>query len=438
MNREQRRFRQVAVVTALVGALGAVTAFGVAPLASTELPPMQTVTEVVPLTVQVPDSIEHFIQTETIRRGDTLSLLLARMGASDSEFLRFVSSDATGRKALQMRAGRTVQAEIDSLGRVQRFTYRLGGLEDDSAGTDFRPLKRIEVQRDGERLVASEQDIPLERTVEARSVEIRTSLFAATDAAGIPEAVAIKVADIFGGDIDFTRDLRKGDRLRVVYESVREEGSFDSPAASRILAIELVNDGKRHDAFWFEGADGRGEYYTFDGRSLKKAFLRNPLEFSRITSGFTESRLHPILRDWRAHRGVDFAAPIGTRVRATADGVVEFVGQQRGYGNLVILQHRNHYTTVYAHLNDFADGLKPGTRVQQGDSVGTVGRTGWATGPHLHYEIKIRGDHVDPLAVVLPEGRALDREERKQLAAAVGVVREKLARVDELRIARFQ
>jgi murein DD-endopeptidase MepM/ murein hydrolase activator NlpD len=437
MNREQRRFRQVAVATALVGALGAVTAFGVAPLGSAELPPIQTVTEAVPLSVQVPDSIERFIQTETIRRGDTLAVLLARMGASDSEFLRFVSSDPTGRKALQMRAGRTVQAEVDSLGRVQRFTYRLGGLEDDSAGEELKPRKRIEVQRDGERLVASEEDIPLERSVEVRSVEIRTSLFAATDAAGIPEAVAIKVADIFGGDVDFTRDLRKGDRLRVVYETVREEGSFEAPTASRVLAIELLHAGKTHEAFWFE-RDGRGEYFTRDGQSQKRAFLRSPLEFSRVTSGFTESRLHPILRDWRAHRGVDFAAPVGTRVLATADGTVHFVGQQRGYGNVVVLRHRGERETVYAHLQGFADGIRVGARISQGQDIGAVGMTGWTTGPHLHYEVRVNGDHVDPMTVALPDARPLDGADRQRLAESIDVLRGKLAQLEVLRVARFQ
>jgi murein DD-endopeptidase MepM/ murein hydrolase activator NlpD len=341
------------------------------------------------------------------------------------------------RKALQMRPGRTVQAEVDSLGRVLRFSYRLGGLEDDSSAEELKPLKRIQVLRDGDRFSALEEQIPLERSVETRSVEIRSSLFAATDAAGIPEAVAIKVADVFAGDIDFTRDLRKGDRLRVVYETVREAGSFDSPSASRVVAIELVNDGKRYDAFWLE-REGRGEYFTFDGRSLKKAFLRNPLEFSRITSGFTESRLHPVFRDWRAHKGVDFAAPVGTRVRAASDGTVEFVGQQRGYGNMVVLRHRNNYSTVYAHLNGFAEGMKVGARIGQGDLVGTVGQTGWATGPHLHYEIKINGDQVNPLTVALPEGKVLDGADRKRLAASVAQMREALARVDTLRVARFQ
>ncbi len=428
-----RRFKQVAIVTAVIGALGAVTAFGVAPLAQTELPDIESVIEQLPVSIAVPSPIERYSQTETIRRGDTLAQLLSRLGATDAEFLRFASADTIGRKILQLRAGRNVQAEIDDAGRVLRYAYRLGSI-DDAAGAE---PTRLEIHREGDGFVASEAVIPLERSVEIRSVEIRSSLFAATDDAGIPEMVAIKIADIFGGDIDFQRDLRKGDRLRVVYETIREADSLDAPAGSRVLAVEFENNGRKHDAFWF-AADGRGEYYTFDGHSLRKAFLRNPLEFSRVTSGFSSSRLHPIHRDWRAHKGVDFGAPIGTKVRATADGVVSFVGQQRGYGNVVILQHRNHRSTLYAHLNGFASGLRKGARVDQGDAIAYVGRTGWATGPHLHYEFAIDGTQVNPLTVALPEGRTLDGAERARLVQAVAEVREQMLRYDTLLVASFQ
>jgi murein DD-endopeptidase MepM/ murein hydrolase activator NlpD len=152
---------------------------------------------------------------------------------------------------------------------------------------------------------------------------------------------------------------------------------------------------------WYAGAGQSGAYYTPDGKSLKKAFLRSPLEFSRVTSGFS-MRLHPILGTWRAHKGVDYGAPIGTKVRATADGEVEFVGQQNGYGNFIVLRHQDRYTTAYGHLNGFAAGLHKGMRVEQGQVIGYVGHTGWATGPHLHYEFRIAGIHQDPLSIALP------------------------------------
>lgn len=437
MHRDQR-FRQISIATAIVGLLGAVTAFGVAPLTEQELPPLQRITEALPLELQVPESVETFLQTETIRRGDTLAQLLDRLGANDPAFLRFAATDKVGRLALQLRAGRSVQAEVDGLSRVQRFAYRLGSLEElSAAGGEPVPLKRLEIVRDGRAFVASEEDLSLERSIELRSVEIRSSLFAATDAAGIPEGVAIRIADIFAGDVDFSRDLRKGDRLRVVYESVRETDSLEEPQAGRVLAVELINAGQRYDAYWFE-RDGHGEYFAFDGRSLKKSFLRNPLEFSRITSGFTESRRHPILRDWRAHRGVDFGAPVGTRIRATADGTVEFVGQQRGYGNVVVLAHRDGYSTLYAHMNEFAPDLRQGAKISQGETIGTVGTTGWSTGPHLHYEVRINGDHVDPMSVALPASRPLDGADRQRLAQSIETVRDRLAQFDSLRVARFQ
>ncbi len=432
MPRDQR-FRQISIATAIVGLLGAVTAFGVAPLTEQELPPAQRITETLPLDLRIPDTVDTFAQSETIRRGDTLAQLLDRMGANDPAFLRFATTDPTGRLALQLRAGRSVQAEIDGLGRVHRFGYRLGNLED--VGTT--KLERLEIVRDGDGFAAAQEMVPLERSVELRSVEIRSSLFAATDTAGIPENIAIRIADIFAGNMDFSRDLRKGDRLRVVYESLRETGSLEEPQAGRVLAVELINAGQRHQAYWFE-RNGQGEYFSFDGNSLKKSFLRNPLEFSRMSSGFTEARLHPILRDWRAHRGVDFAAPIGTRIRATADGTVEFAGQQRGYGNVVILAHRNGYSTLYAHMKDFAPDVRPGAKISQGDTVGTVGTTGWSTGPHLHYEVRIDGEHVDPMSVALPSSTPLTGPERKQLAKAIASVRERLAQFDALRVARFQ
>lgn len=433
-----KRFIQVAIATATFGLLGAVTAFGVAPLTEAQLPPQQHITEAIPLELQVPESLDSFIQTETIRRGDTLAQLVGRLGANDPAFLRFVATDPVGRVALLMRTGRTVQAEVDALGRVQRFTYRFGGLEASSSEAESpTPLTRIEISRDGEKFTAREDLIPIERTVEMRSVQIRSSLFAATDSVGIPESVAVRIADIFAGEIDFARDLRKGDRLRVVYESVREEGSLDQAQGGRVLAIEFINNGERHEAFWYERG-GLGEYFTFDGRSLKKSFLRNPLEFSRITSGFSPARRHPILGQWRAHKGVDFAAPIGTRVRVTADGTVDYVGQQRGYGKVVIVNHRNQYSTLYAHLDSFAPRLAPGAKVVQGEAIGAVGVTGWSTGPHLHYEVKIDGEQVDPMGVAIPDSKALSPGERRKLIASVENVRAQLAQLDTVRVASFQ
>jgi murein DD-endopeptidase MepM/ murein hydrolase activator NlpD len=255
-----------------------------------------------------------------------------------------------------------------------------------------------------------------------KSAEIRSSLFGATDAAGIPDGVATQLADIFGGDIDFHRDLRKGDRFSVAYESITHLGRM--VRTGRILAAEFVNDGNTYRAVWFDGGDGRGGYYTADGKSIRKSFLRSPLEFSRITSGFSSARYHPVLKEVRAHRGIDYGAPTGTRVKATGDGTVEFAGRQGGYGNVVILRHQGHYETVYGHLSGFASGLRKGSRIGQGDVIGYVGATGVATGPHLHYEFRVDGAHRNPLTVALPAALPLAANQlaqfRDQTQAVLG------------------
>ena len=218
-------------------------------------------------------------------------------------------------------------------------------------------------------------------------------MFAATDDAGLPDSVATQLAEIFGGEIDFHRDLRRGDHLSVIYETIYHDGR--PLRGGRVLCAEFVNDGHTYRAVYFQAADGKGAYYSPEGKSLKKAFLRSPLEFSRITSGFS-MRLHPILKEWRAHKGVDYAAPTGTRVKATADGAVDFVGVQRGYGNVVILRHQGKYTTYYGHLKGFASGVRKAMRVAQGDTIGYVGMSGMATGPHLHYEFRINDVQQNP------------------------------------------
>jgi murein DD-endopeptidase MepM/ murein hydrolase activator NlpD len=204
--------------------------------------------------------------------------------------------------------------------------------------------------------------------------------------------VAMQLADVFGGDIDFHRDLRKGDQFTVVYELHHLAGR--PVRAGRVLAAEFTSQGKSYRAIQFGNS-----YYTPEGRNMRKAFLRAPLEFSRVSSGFGR-RMHPIARTWRNHEGTDYAAPTGTRVRAVADAVVEFAGARGGYGNVVILRHHGAYTTVYAHLSRIS--VRRGARVAQNDTIGFVGQTGWATGPHLHYEFRVGGEARNPLSLAMP------------------------------------
>ena len=363
------------------------------------------------------DRTDQFVTEERIRRGDTLGTLLTRLGVNDADAERFLRT-ATGARALQqLRPGRLIQVRTDDDGALHWLRYAYG------TGDANTPSGRsLEVERNGDALVARDIALPNERRVELRSGEIRSSLFAATDDAGLPDGIATQIAEIFSGDIDFYRDLRRGDRFRVVYESFYQGGEF--VRAGRILAIEFVNGGKPHSAMWYGGsnaADGSiaGHYYGFDGRSLRRAFLRTPLEFTRISSGFG-GRMHPISNVWRQHTGVDYAAPNGTPVRTTADGVVDFAGVKSGYGNVVVIKHQGVYSTLYGHLSHFAGGMKRGQRVSQGTLIGYVGMTGWATGPHLHYEFRIADHATNPLTATLPEAPPISRTEQVAFRSVAG------------------
>ena len=263
---------------------------------------------------------------------------------------------------------------------------------------------------------ASKETIALEVHNVLKSGTIQSSLFEATDAVGIPDSIATQLAEIFSAEIDFYRDLRKGDQFSLVYETLSHQGQVIR--SGRILSAEFVNNKKAHTAYWFQTGDGKGGYYTADGKSLKKAFLRSPLEFSRVTSGFSNARLHPVLNVVRAHKGIDYGAPTGTKVRAVADATVEFVGRQGGYGNMIILRHQGNYSTVYGHLNGFTTGLKKGTKISQGDTIGYVGQTGLASGPHLHYEFRVKSQQVNPLAVSLPTATPLNASQISLFQAA--------------------
>lgn len=374
-----------------------VAAFGTAP-DSTDIRSFQrTVVEQLPLALDAVQTTEtnSFVREERIQRGDTVAALLSRLGVQDEQAFAFLRQEPDTQPFFrQLRPGKVVTARTSESGELIDLTFPLNGPKDNA----------LVVEKHDGKLQAGERAQALTPQVVMKSGEIRSSLFAATDAIGLPDSIATQMADIFGGDIDFHRDLRRGDRFSVVYEMLFNQGQ---PARTgRLLAAEFANNGKTFRAVWFESKDGQG-YYTAEGKNIRKAFLRSPLEFSRVTSGFSYSRFHPIHQTWRAHKGVDYGAPIGTRVKATGDGVVEFVGRQGGYGNLIVIRHQGRYTTHYGHLNGFPTGIRKGLRVSQGDIIGYVGKTGWATGPHLHYEFRINDVHQNPLAVALPSAPPL-------------------------------
>ena len=412
----------------------AVTAFGVAPLADSAVPEQRLMSEPLLInTVNAANSDASFVQHEKIRRGETLSSLLSRMGVNDDEIAGFVRRDRTARGLLELRPGRTVSATLSADRSVESLNYRLG-----SEGT-LDQAKRLVIRRSDGRLEAVEEPLQLERSVEIRSAEVRRTLAEALEAADIPDSLVTRMGDIFGTEVDLRKDVRRGDRLRVVYQTVREAGSLEPPTVERILAVQFRGGQRKLEAVWFDRGNGNGDYYSFDGRSLSRTFLASPLEFTRVSSNYTEARLHPIFRDWRAHKGVDMHAPIGTKVRTTADGTIKFIGRQNGYGNVIIVQHNARYQTLYAHLNDFAQGLEQGSRVLQGDVIGTVGMTGWSTGPHLHFEFHIDGEHVDPMAAIEQSPvRLLQGDEKARFTEVAAQFRNRFGLLESQLVARFE
>ncbi|MGI9152545.1 MAG: peptidoglycan DD-metalloendopeptidase family protein, partial [Rubrivivax sp.] len=298
------------------------------------------------------------------------------------------------RRALEGRAGRLVHSRVGARGELLELVVRMPAESAGSAPTHFT---RLTFKPEGSRFAVRSALVPLETQTRLASGTIRSSLFAATDEARIPDPVATQMAEIFSADIDFHRELRKGDTFSIVYEAVTADGEPVpwNQGAGRVLAAEFINGGKTHQAIWFESG-GKGSYFDPSGRSRKRAFLASPMEFSRVTSGFA-MRMHPILQRMRAHLGVDYAAPTGTPVRVVGEGVVDFAGWQNGYGNVVHVRHGADRVTVYAHLSRI--DVRKGQRVEQGQHIGAVGATGWATGPHLHFEFRVGGVHQDPLKI---------------------------------------
>lgn len=428
-----------ALATVLLGT--GVTAFGVAPLApdAADLPVVQVVERVEPLPVrsQADVLLDHrfsLYRTEVTRSSDSTESLLRRLNIADPAAAAFLRQDALVRQLLLGRAGRTVTAEANDDQQMLKLSMRW-------ATDDENFFQRLVIERKGKGFASRVESAPYIRSSRLATGLIKSSLFAATDDAGLPDAIAIQIAEIFSGDIDFHRSLRKGDRFSVLYETLEADG--EALRAGRVLSTEFVNAGKALQAMWFRdetqprGSKGevRGAYFSLDGKSLRRAYLASPMEFSRMTSGF-KMRLHPIHKTWRAHLGVDYGAPTGTPVRSVGDGVVDFAGSQGGFGNVVFINHGKGHTTVYAHLSRIL--VKKGERVSQSQHIGAVGATGWATGPHLHFEFRIAGVHKDPLmiakqsdsvplsAAAMPAFRQMAGVMRQQLDAA-GVMQQSRA-----------
>ncbi len=335
---------------------------------------------------------------EKVKNGDSLSLIFERLELSPTLLYNITHSGEEAKALVNILPGETLRVRVDDAGAFQKLVYRRS------------PISTLTVTRDDEgfhsRLITKE----LEKRVGHLSGTISNSLYMDAQGAGLSGSLIMQMANIFGWDIDFALEIRKGDRFSVIFEEQYLNG--ERYRSGPILAAEFVNRGKVFRALRYEDEKGEGDYFSPDGKSMRKAFLRAPVDFRRISSRFSKSRYHPVLGKKRPHRGVDYAAAIGTPVQASGDGKVIHVGTKGGYGKTIIIQHANRYTTLYGHLNGYRKGIKRGMRVKQGQTIGYVGKTGLATGPHLHYEFRVNGVHRNPLTVKLPEATPIAKKYR--------------------------
>ena len=395
---------QIALLT-VVGALAIVPREPEMQAAQLPAPAAQGVSmsPVVPVTVPEQANIAFSTIEVVVSRNDTMDRLFRRFELNLADL-------ATLRGLPDLRS------QFDRLrpGEMLRFMHRDGdlvGLE-----RKLSDSETLKVTRDENGFISDVLENPLEFRTRTANATIDSSLFQAAANADLDDRLAIELAEIFQYDIDFVLDIQAGDRFTVVYEEVFQDDV--RLRTGNILAAKFVNEGREYRAIRYVDEQGRGEYFTPDGKSLRKAFIRAPVQFSRISSRFNPSRRHPVLNTIRAHRGVDYAAPVGTPVRAAGEGRVRFVGRSGGYGNVIELEHGSGVVTVYGHLSRFASHLRRGQRVELGKVIGYVGKTGLATGPHLHYEYRIRGVHKNPQTVALPDALPIPADKRDQFLAA--------------------
>jgi len=348
----------------------------------------------------------------TVRRGDTLTHIFKRRDLPVRNAIRFANHDQS--LALRSLVPENIMEfctnDVDGLLilRYELDNFQILTLRDDLDGL------RVNINK-----------VKIATRYRYATGQIKHSLYGSAKRIGINEKLISQLISIFGWDIDFALDLRRGDRFSLAYEELyageRKVGTGD------ILAAEFVNNGMVYRAVKHNDEKGNIEYYTPDGYSLRGTFLRTPVKFSRITSGFKGKRFHPMLKKWRAHRGVDYSAPRGTRVLATADGRIGVIGRRGGYGKVIMIRHGGTYSTLYGHLSRFQSGLRTGDTVNQGDVIGYVGSTGRATGPHLHYEFRVNGVHRDPLAFNMPRSGEIPERYREEFLINAQQLIDKLA-----------
>ena len=332
-----------------------------------------------------------------IKRNDSLFSILKRLGIEEKNIVTLVNSDRSNLLA-QIKIGKTLEVGINDSNIVISLNY----IKDFKSG--------VRAKKSGEVYEIEEYELNTEKYRVFKNIEINNSLYVDGLKEGLPDSVIMDLVYIFGWDIDFVHDIRPGDSYSLIYEEVFVNG--EKKLDGDILIAEFINRDRTHTAIRYKLQNGFSEYFSLEGRNVKKAFLRSPVKFSYISSSYNLKRRHPILHKVRAHTGVDYAASRGTPVRTTGDGTVVFVGKKGGYGNLVEIKHTEDYSTRYAHLNKFHSKIKVGKKVNQSETIGYVGRTGTATGDHLHYEFRVNGKHTNPLTVKLPNAKPIHENDK--------------------------
>ena len=332
-----------------------------------------------------------------IKRNDSLFSILKRLGIEEKNIVTLVNSDRSNLLA-QIKIGKTLEVGISDFNKVISLNY----IKDFKSG--------VRAKKSGEVYEIEEYELNTEKYRVFKNIEINNSLYVDGLKEGLPDSVIMDLVYIFGWDIDFVHDIRPGDSYSLIYEEVFVNG--EKKLDGDILIAEFINRDRTHTAIRYKLQNGFSEYFSLEGRNVKKAFLRSPVKFSYISSSYNLKRRHPILHKIRAHTGVDYAASRGTPVRTTGDGTVVFADKKGGYGNLVEIKHTEDYSTRYAHLNKFHSKIKVGGKVKQSETIGYVGRTGTATGDHLHYEFRVNGKHTNPLTVKLPNAKPIHENDK--------------------------
>lgn len=363
-------------------------------------PPLASIPEAAPtIDAPVPPPVNHTTTQVQVKPGDNLALIFKRQGISAADLQRVLASNPLGPRLRRIYPGHDFTFTLAENNSLIKLQYSPG------------PLETLEFERMGDGFNGREVTQEPERAVAYKHATIDHSLFVSSQRAGFDDSLTMRLAQIFQWDIDFVLDIRSGDEFYVLYEELYLNDKFIG--YGNILAAEFINQGDSYQAINYTDEDGSSGYYAPNGANMRKAFLRAPVEFSRISSNFNLRRVHPLFKRTMPHRGIDYAAPRGTPILASGEGTVNIAGRSNANGNYVVIRHGEQFVTKYLHLSKFARGVRKGARVKQGQTIGYVGATGWATAPHLHYEFLVNGVHKNPRTVKLPDAAPILATERE-------------------------